>query len=96
MSVLPRTIPVSDEDLDWLREAKASNVSYARMARHLNCCVDTLKRILQRHGIDEFSAAKYVAIKQAETTWSRPCMSCGSTEPRPRNLYLCDSCRSKA
>ena len=28
--------------------------------------------------------------------WARPCLSCGSTEPRPRGQYRCARCREQA
>jgi hypothetical protein len=66
------------------------------MADHLNVCVDTLKRILVREGIADFSAAKYVIANSEITkteTWHRPCMNCGSTRPRPKWQYTCNACK---
>lgn len=91
---MPRTIKVGPDDVEWLRRAHETGLSYTEMASHIGACVDTTKRILVRHGIAEFDAAKYViARRHTDQFWTRPCMKCGSKQKRPRNLYLCDRCR---
>lgn len=90
---MPRSIRVSDADLAWLRE-NHRNEPYAEMARRMGCCVDTLKRILVREGLQEFDGAKYQVRRDFEDKlWTRPCMSCGNTDPRPRNWFFCKPCR---
>lgn len=92
---MPRSIPLSPEDQDWLR-ANYATLTQREMADHLGCCVDTLKRKLMVLGIAEFSGSKYVAaVPRYSQTWTRPCMDCGSTKPRPRNHYYCPTCRTR-
>lgn len=92
---MPRTVSVSDADLDWLRSNHDVH-SYSDMAQRIGCCVDTLKRILVREGLQEFNGAKYQVRRDfEEKTWSRPCMSCGSKELRPKNWFFCKSCRKQ-
>lgn len=77
----------------WLR-AQHGNVTYATMADHVGCCVDTLKRILVRLGLEEFDGAKYQTSTSSQIqTWQRPCMDCGNTKPRPKTWYYCRPCR---
>ena len=64
------------------------------MASHIGCCVDTLKRILVRQGLQEFDGAKYQLRREHSLpTWSRPCINCGDTEVRHKNYYYCKTCR---
>lgn len=93
---MPKHISVTAEDIEWLRSAYATGTPFKEMAKRLGMCVDTVKRMMMRHGIAEFEAAKYVAISTPEPQWSRPCMSCGDDTPRPKNLYLCPRCRERA
>jgi hypothetical protein len=51
---MPRIVSVSDADLDWLRSNHDAH-SYSDMAQRIGCCVDTLKRILVREGLQEFN-----------------------------------------
>lgn len=65
-----------------------------QMAKEAGCCVDTLKRILNREGIAVFSAAKYQTSKrERQATWVRPCLSCGSKKPRPKWQFVCNACK---
>lgn len=84
---------LSDEQLEYLR--KNADRPCSVLATHIGVCVDTLKRILVRHDIRHFDGAKYVAARR-EAYWSRPCMVCGNTYPRPRNQYRCDACHKEA
>ena len=61
------------------------------MADYLQCDVTTLRRILVRHNLAIFNGSKY-AIAPETITWNRPCMKCKSTETRPKNQYICDTC----
>jgi hypothetical protein len=66
------------------------------MAAHIGCCIDTLKRILVKMGLEDFPGAKYqVALRLKPTQWNRPCMDCGDQKPRPRAWYYCPACRSR-
>lgn len=92
---MPRRASYTDSDLEYLRRAVSSNVSYAEMARRIGVCVDTCKRILHKHGIVEFQGAKYVVaapLHPSPSLWQRPCMRCGCTKPRPKFQYRCDRC----
>jgi hypothetical protein len=90
---MPKVVRVSDADLSWLRQHHDS-YSYSDLAQRIGCCVDTLKRILVREGLQEFDGAKYQVRREFdEKTWSRPCMSCGSKEVRPKNWFFCRPCR---
>jgi hypothetical protein len=92
---MPRIVSVSDADLDWLRSNHDAH-SYSDMAQRIGCCVDTLKRILVREGLQEFNGAKYQVRRDfEEKTWDRPCMSCGSKEVRPKNWFFCKGCRKQ-
>ncbi|WP_345199156.1 hypothetical protein [Kistimonas scapharcae] len=86
-------IIVTDDDVRWLRKHHAS-LSYKAMAKHMQCCVDTLKRILARHGIEQFDGAKYQP-RLRDKTWRRPCIICKTTVVRPKNQYICTSCRNR-
>jgi|ADGO01.1.fsa_nt_gi hypothetical protein len=93
---MPKRIRVSPEDLDWLRNAIAEKRPLPEMAARLGCCLDTLKRILMRHGLADFPGAKYQLRRDANVQkWNRPCMGCGSTETRPKWWYFCTACRRK-
>lgn len=89
---MPNPITPNEEQLDWLVAAVERGDTYRSMASHMGCCVDTLKRILHRHAIVEFDGAKY-QIKPSYEMWTRPCMRCQCTAPRPKALYFCDICR---
>mgnify|MGYP001807006670 CR=1 FL=1 len=92
---MPRKVSFSDADLTWLQE-NHQTVTYKDMANRLNCCVDTLKRILVRQGLQEFDGAKYQLRRDfKEKVWQRPCMNCGCDEPRPKNWFFCRPCRKE-
>jgi hypothetical protein len=93
---MPKKIPLPPEKLAWLEE-NHDTASYETMAEHIGCCVDTLKRILVRRGLQEFDAAKYAVSRVHDRqTWRRPCIRCGSTQERDRGYYMCLLCRAKA
>ena len=80
---MPKQVRISDPDLRWLQKNHKS-YSYSDLAQRVGCCVDTLKRILVREGLQEFDGAKYQVRRDfSDKTWTRPCMSCRSTEERP-------------
>jgi len=90
---MPRKISVTQEDIDWLW-ANHEISSYGQIAKRLGCCVDTAKRVLARHGMQEFDSAKYVTCPSKDIEmWSRPCMGCKTKQPRPKGLYFCETCR---
>lgn len=91
---MPRRTRVTNADLAWLRKNHLKK-NFQQMADHIGCCVDTLKRILVREGIQQVYGAKYQEARTKEELWTRPCMSCGDTKPRPKNWYFCLSCRKK-
>ena len=92
---MPRKISIPDDTIRWLHE-NHHHASYRDMADRVGCCIDTLKRILVREGLQEFQSPKYAPTpKHLIQVWSRPCMNCGSTVPRPKNHYMCPSCRAQ-
>jgi hypothetical protein len=78
--------------ITYLKVASRKKIPYKEMAGHIGVCVDTVKRMLSRHGIEDFDGAKY-AFPPETKMWNRPCMGCGTTVTRPKNLYYCDKCR---
>jgi hypothetical protein len=92
---MPKIVIVTVENVGWLRDHHKDH-SYTELAQHFNCCVDTLKRILMREGIEYFDGAKYQVKRHAKVkNWNRPCMSCGDSKDRPHGWYFCRPCRSK-
>ncbi len=90
---MPRSVNLSAADKKWLKNNHTTQ-SYTAMANRIGCCTDTLKRILVRMKLRDFDGAKYQVRRDAETQlWSRPCLSCGADEPRPKNHYFCPACR---
>ena len=54
---MPKMVHVSDADLNWLKE-NHYDYSYPDMAQRIGCCVEPLKRIPVREGLQEFDGAK--------------------------------------
>lgn len=90
---MPKVVRLSEADEAWLH-ANHHHLSPRQMADRIGVCVDTLKRILVRRGLANFEGAKYVATDR-RAKWTRPCIGCRCTKPRPRGLYFCDPCRMK-
>lgn len=92
---MPRKVSMTEQDKEWLRQNHA-HFSYSTLAKRFGCHTDTLKRILVREGLQDFTGAKYALPANSHTLmWNRPCMACGDDKPRPKGLYFCDSCRDK-
>jgi hypothetical protein len=92
---MPKRVPVTNQDLAWLRQ-NASTITVKDVSAYFNCCVDTAKRILHRNDIIHFDGAKYEKRRDHDLKmWNRPCMGCKSTESRPKNQYFCDVCRER-
>lgn len=90
---LPKRVELTPETIEWLRR-NHDKLPYPVQARRCNVCLDTLKRILVRLDLADFPGAKYQVSRRAIVrTWTRPCMLCGNTKPRPVNVYVCDSCK---
>ena len=89
-TTLRRAAPLSPQTLDWLRSNKDKPISL--ISKHLGVCEDTAKRVLARNGLRTFDGAKY-AIPPQSKLWTRPCIRCRSTIPRPKNLFFCNPCR---
>ncbi len=86
-------IEPSESELAWLEDAVAEGLPYSKMAAHMGCCTDTLKRILHREGIVEFEGAKYQSrTLDKPVMWDRPCMRCKDETPRPKWQYFCARC----
>lgn len=91
---MPVLLAHKPEDLQWLREHH-HEVTLTAAAERMHVCVDTLKRLLVKEGLRDFPGAKYTVARQREVvTWERPCISCRSTEKRPKGWYFCRPCRS--
>jgi len=89
---VPRKVEMPDELMLWLKENHRA-LSHKELADEVGCCVDTLKRILHREGLQFFKGAKYVAINENPLKmWDRPCIRCKCTKPRPKNQYICSRC----
>tara|TARA_E500000075_G_C6997655_1_gene328595 strand:- start:3005 stop:3316 length:312 start_codon:yes stop_codon:yes gene_type:complete len=92
---LPKPIQLDERELNWLKE-NHEQTTYAYMAERIGVCVDTLKRILVRVGLQEFDGAKYQLKRDTDTLmWSRPCLDCLDETPRPKMWFYCRSCRKK-
>lgn len=84
---------LSEDEVRWLRDAHGRGATQPQMAAHIGVCVDTVKRMLVRHGIASFDGAKYLAVSVAAPTHTKPCLRCGDCSPRPIEYRLCDGCR---
>ena len=87
---MSRKIKLKKDDLAWL-EVNHVAYTHTQIALHLGVCVDTAKRILMRHELQYFPGAKY-QTRPTVKDWSRPCLVCGSTHPRPKFQYKCEEC----
>lgn len=96
-NAMPKQITVTNDDLNYLRQAVSEGkTSYPEMAKRIGVCTDTCKRILHKNNIVEFTGAKYTVSRASVTeTWTRPCICCKSQETRPKNQYMCSSCRKQ-
>lgn len=91
---MPRKVPVTDEQLDWLRQAVEDNTPVSEMARALGVCTDTLKRILTKHKIKTFEAAKYIPSSLHPTTKKlRKCLCCREEKLLPTHIWICEPCK---
>lgn len=91
---MSRKFDITPEQVSFLRD-QYGRTTLKSLAERVGCNIDTLKRLLVRHSIARFPGAKFVPSRSSqETFWSRPCMRCRCTEPRPRNQYLCERCSS--
>ena len=87
---MSRKIKLTQEELAWLRRHHHS-LTLSELADRYSVCVDTIKRLLVKLELQYFPGAKY-QHKPSPLTWRRPCIKCGTSKPRPRNQYICDSC----
>ena len=55
---MPTKVRIGETDLLWLYQ-NHDKTTYHEQAERIGCCVDTLKRILVREGLQEFDGAKY-------------------------------------
>lgn len=90
---MPVTFVLNPEQVEFLTQHQ-EDMSLVAQAEMLGCHVDTLKRLLVRHNIRDFTGSKYIAAEPINT-WSRPCTVCKDTKPRPKWQYRCDECHSK-
>lgn len=89
---MPRRV-LSNDEIRWLRDAHGRGATQIEMADRIGVCVDTVKRMLVRHGIASFDGAKYLAVSTAPRTHTKPCLKCGDRTRRPTEYRLCDRCR---
>lgn len=92
--VMGKPTPVTEEQLEWLREAVANGITRREMAAYMQVCEDTVRRILHKNMILEFDGAKFHNLPPI-IQWCRPCMYCKCTKERPKNQYICDCCKSR-
>ncbi len=92
--VVKKKIELSPEQLTWLRQAYKDRLHPEQMAAHLECHVDTVKRLLDRHGIRIALSSKHITTDQPPPQWNRPCNMCRCTESRPKFQYTCNRCKS--
>ena len=85
--------PITSEVERWLK-SNHKHHSHRELASHIGCCLDTLKRALVRLDLEVIYGAKYQR-RTASKKWSRPCITCGSTKPRPRYQYKCGPCHER-
>lgn len=84
---------LSNEEIDWLKQAVEDKKPYPEIAIHLSVCVDTAKRMAVRYGFAVLDGAKYqISTKQMVAYWERPCMRCGCTKKRPKWQFFCYPC----
>lgn len=91
--IMSRKIKLSQEEMAWLRSNHQS-LTLTQLAKRYAVCVDTVKRLLVRLELQHFPGAKY-QVKPPPKVWRRPCIMCGCTKSRPKNLYKCHSCSSQ-
>ena len=84
---------LTPEQLQWLRLAYKARVHPDEMASTLGYHVDTVKRLLDRHGIHIALSSKHITTDQPEPQWNRPCNMCKCTESRPKHQYTCTPCK---
>ena len=93
---MAQEIKLTKRQLQWLKRNQLRR-SYAEQAEKIGVSIDTLKRLLHKHGIRKFDGAKYARLPSEDAPrWTRPCIKCGSTEERERGLYMCGKCRARA
>ena len=89
---MPKKVIVPRRFMEWLRE-NHNDYTHKQLAFRADCCVDTLKRLLHREGLQTFEGAKYVAINENPIKmWNRPCIRCKCEKSRPKNQYVCTPC----
>jgi len=84
---------LTDEQLAWLRQAYIDRVRPEVMASTLGYHVDTIKRLLDRHGIRVALSSKHITTDQQPPQWNRPCNLCGCKKSRPKFQYTCYNCK---
>ena len=80
-------------EIMWLKDNHL-NFTHVELADRYGVCVDTVRRLLMRMGLQYFPGAKY-QHRQRPAKWTRPCSVCGSKRPRPLNQYRCTSCHER-
>ena len=89
---MPKKVVIPKQFMKWLIE-NHEDYTHKQLAFRAGCCVDTMKRLLHREGLQTFEGAKYVAINENPLKmWDRPCIRCKCTKSRPKNQYICSPC----
>lgn len=87
---------LSPDELNWLA-ANHRQLSAQQMSRHLQVSDYAVMKLLIQHGLrDPAHLAPKYNPSLRPNLWRRPCLRCKCDAPRPRNLYLCDPCRSRS
>ncbi len=89
---MPRPVDIDEADIVWLQK-NFDMLHISEVAERFDCCVDTAKRICARHGVGDFTGAKYIPAIEVQM-WRRACSTCGDTNPRPKWQYRCNNCKS--
>lgn len=84
---------LAPDQRDWLR-AHHEAMRLQDLALRFNVHRDTMARMLAELGLRP--PTRKMAATPPPALWSRPCITCGDTKPRPRAHYMCPRCRSRA
>ena len=95
---MPRRLIFSQAKMAWLRK-NHHRYPLHEISAYMGCCTDTLKRLLMRENLRQFSGERYQvsrAFIEQQSQWMRPCLRCGDRDPRPKGWYMCRVCRRRA
>lgn len=84
---------LSPDQIEWLRR-NHEVVTVQAMAGRIGVHRDTMARMLAELGLRP--PTRKMAATPPPEMWTRPCITCGDTAPRPRAHYMCNRCRVRA